>query len=94
MAIFVSQVVAKYQIHKIFKYQNFTAFLRFRPFFPSHVNLIYISESIYKVSRSNNNLEPPPSPPPSPGVLQGSRTQGLIGLKLSLDNEEANDITL
>ena len=30
----------------------------FRPFFFSHVKSIYIFESIHKVSRSNNNLEP------------------------------------
>ena len=33
MAIFVSQVVAKSQIHKIFKFQNLTVFLRLRPIF-------------------------------------------------------------
>ena len=33
MAIFVSQVVAKYQIHKIFKSQNLTAFLYLDQFF-------------------------------------------------------------
>ena len=40
MAIFVSQVVAKSQIHKIFKPQNLTDFLRFGPiFFSCEVNL-------------------------------------------------------
>ena len=58
MAIFVSKVVVKSQIHKIFKSQNLTAFLRFKPTFFSHVKSIYISKSIHKVSRSNNNLEP------------------------------------
>ena len=48
------------------------------------VKSIYISESINKVSRSNNNLEPLNwvwalcAPP---GVLPGPRTPGLIGLK-------------
>ena len=57
MAIFLSQVVAKSQIHKIFKSQNLTTFLRFRQFFLScEVNLYFAST--YKVSRSNNNLEP------------------------------------
>ena len=40
MAIFVSQSVAKSQIHKIFKSQNLTDFLRFRLiFFSCEVNL-------------------------------------------------------
>ena len=49
------------------------------------VKSIYISESTHKVSRSNNNLEPLNwvwalcAPPP--GVLPGSRTLGLIGLR-------------
>ena len=55
--IVVSQVVPKSQTHKIFKSQNPTDFLRFRQIF-SHVKPIYISESIHKLSRSNNNLEP------------------------------------
>ena len=58
MAIFVSQVMAKSQVHKIFKSQNLTDFLRFKPIFFSHMKSIYISESIHKVSWSNNNLEP------------------------------------
>ena len=33
LAIFVSQVVAKSQIHKIFKSQNLTDILRFKPIF-------------------------------------------------------------
>ena len=53
----------------------------------SHVKSIYISESIHKVSRSSNNLEPlnwiralcvPPR------LLPGSRTLGLIGLRTAI----------
>ena len=41
-AVFVSQVVAKSQIQQIFKSQNLTAFLRFRPiFFSCEVNLYF-----------------------------------------------------
>ena len=49
--------MAKSQTHKIVKSQNLTDFLRLRLIF-SHVKSIYISETIHKVLRSNNNLKP------------------------------------
>ena len=56
-AVFVSQVVTKSQIQKMFKSQNLTDFFDLdQLFFSCEVN--YVSESIHKVSRSNNNLEP------------------------------------
>ena len=68
------------------KISNLTDFLTFRPIFFSHVKSIYNSESIHKVSRSKNNLEPLNwiqafcAPP---GSLPGPRTPGLLGLNLS-----------
>ena len=57
MTIFVTQVRAKFQIHKIFKSQKLTDFLRFGPIF-SDVKSIYTPECIQKISRANNNLKP------------------------------------
>ena len=75
-----------WQNFKSIKFSNLKISLLFLDLdhFFSHVKSIHISESIHKVSRSNNNLKPLNwiPPPPPPGLLPGSRTPGLIGLRV------------
>ena len=72
MAIFVSQVVAKSQIHKIFKSQNLTDFLRFRPiFFLMWSQFIFLKAytkfqgqtTIKSPWIESGHFVPPPAPP-------------------------------
>ena len=89
MAVFVSQVVAKSQIQKIFKSQNLTDFLRFRSiFFSCEVNLYFwkhtqsfkVKQQFRALKLNLGTLCPPPQ-----GItrIQNSGANGKFNIGIS-----------